>query len=152
MKERFTTEEWQSLKTLPFVVCVLTAAADGVIDQKEAEEIVRQLREGAALKDELHRELIVDITSSAGGDQKPMNRQGAENTVQKIKGVLKDKLSDDEYQRFVGSLILSGLKVANSSGGFLGMGNKVSKEEQAILGAIAALFDLDPSSVSKHFG
>ena len=152
MKERFSTEEWEDLKTLPIVVCVLTAAADGKVDQKEAREIVRQLREGAALKDELHRELIVDLASSGGVAQKGMDRQGAENIVERVKGALKAKLSDDEYQRFISSLFLSGMRVASSSGGFLGMGDKVSKEEKAMLGAIATLFDLDPVAIRKHFG
>ena len=153
MKERFSSEEWESLKILPVAVFVMVAGADGNVDQKEILEFATQIGKGGMLKDELHRELIVDISGNLKEVlQKVGNPQAAKNLVEETKGILKAKLSADEYQRFIGSLIISGVRVANASGGgFLGMGDKISKEEKTVLAAIAIAWDLDPQSISKHF-
>jgi len=155
MKEKFTQEEWQLLKLLPFQVFVLVAGADGRIDKDEVAQLQKDLREAPYYKDPLHRELFMDILSS---DINALIKEAANvaklaERASQMKVTLKEKLRPDEYQRFVASMFINGLKTARASGGgFLGFGDKVSKEEKRALVMFAAMFDLDIESMSKFFG
>ena len=155
MKEKFTHEEWQLLKILPFQVFIMVAGADGRIDKDEIAQLQKDLRDAPFYKDELHKELLIDILSSdinalikeAGAATKV-----AERTSQ-MRTILQQKLTPDEYQRFLGSMFLNGLRVARASGGgALGLGDKVSKEEKGALVTLATIFELDLGSLSNLFG
>jgi hypothetical protein len=151
MKERFSAQEWQDLRVVPLAAFYLVAGADGKVDEKEVAAFVTELAAGAALKDELHRELALDIASDVQ-TALASAQANAQGHVARAKGILKAKLSADEYQRFVGSLFISGLKVARASGGgFLGLGDKISEEEKAALAVFATVWELDPASLSKFF-
>jgi len=150
MKEKFSTEEWEDLKILPFAVFVVVAGADGKVDQKEVAEFATQVAQGAALKDPLHRELVVDIAGSTGDLLAKATARGRSDFVDSTKAVLKSKLTEDEYQRFIGSLFISGLRVAKASGPWFG--DKVSNEEKKMLAGFGASWGLDVGSISKHFG
>ncbi len=154
MKEKFSQEEWELLKLLPFQVFYLVAGADGKIDQEEIGQLQKDLRDAPFYKDELHKELTIDILSS---DIKALIKEAgkidklAERTRQ-IKECLKEKLTIKEYQKFLGSIFMNGVKVARASGGgVLGLGEKVSAEEKRALGAFAAIFELDLANLSKLF-
>ena len=64
MKEKFTQEEWELLKLLPFQIFVMVAGADQNIDEKEITQLHEDLKSAPFYKDPLHRELFVDILSS----------------------------------------------------------------------------------------
>lgn len=154
MKEKFTEDEWKILKILPLIAPVLVAGIDGKIDEMEKAEMDKQLKEAVWLKDPLHKELLIDLGRSdldfVLEDAMSVPRS---EFISKVKGILKSKLTTDEYQRFIGSMFISGIKVAKASGGgFLGLGDKMSKDEAKALALFAALFDLDPKSIEKHFG
>ena len=155
MKEKFTKEEWELLKVLPFQVFVMVAGADGRVDKDELAQLKKDLRDAPCYKDPLHRELFVDILSS---DIKALIKEATDvskftERVNRMKAILKKKLTPSEYQRFVGSMFINGLKIARASGGgLLGLGDKVSKEEKLALVAFAAMFNLDMESLSKFFG
>jgi len=154
MKEKFTQEEWQLLKLLPFQVFVLVAGADGRIDKEEVAQLQKDLRDAPFYKDLLHRELFIDILSS---DINALITEAADVTklaarASQMKAILQQKLTPEEYQRFVGSMFINGVKVARASGGgVLGLGDKVSEEEKRALALFAAMFDLDTANVSKLF-
>ena len=154
MKEKFTQEEWQLLKLLPFQVFVLVAGADGRVDKEEVAQLQKDLRDAPFYKDPLHRELFVDILSS---DINSLIREAADATklparASQMKTILQQKLTPEEYQRFIGSMFINGVKVARASGGgVLGLGDKVSEEEKRALALFAAMFDLDAANVSKLF-
>jgi hypothetical protein len=154
MKERFTPEEWSLLKTLPFQVFVLVAGSDKKIDKKEIEQLQKDLQSAAFYRDPLHREVAVDILTS---DIDALIKQAMDVSqfaarASRIKTFLHEKLSSEEYQRFVGSLFVDGLKIARASGGgAFGMGDKVSDEEKLALAALATLFDLDVNTLSQYY-
>jgi len=154
MKEKFTQEEWQLLKLLPFQVFVLVAGADGRIDKEEVAQLQKDLRDAPFYKDLLHRELFIDILSS---DINALITEAADVTklaarASQMKAILQQKLTPEEYQRFVGSMFINGVKVARASGGgVLGLGDKVSEEEKRALALFATMFDLDTANVSKLF-
>ncbi len=154
MKEKFTQEEWQLLKLLPFRVFVLVAGADGRIDKGEVEQLQKDFRDAPFYKDPLHRELFIDILSS---DINALIQEAADvsklaEQSSQMKAILKEKLTPEEYQRFLGSMFINGLKVARASGGGpLGLGEKVSEEEKRALTMFATVFELDLAAVSKSF-
>lgn len=154
MRERFTQEEWELLKLLPFQVFVLVAGADQKIDEAEVAQLNEDLRTAPFYKDPLHRELFVDILTS---DVNSLTKEAMDisrfvERANQIKVILREKLTPEEYQRFVASMFINGLKIARASGGgFLGLGDKVSAEEKRALFLFAAMFDLDLESLSRFF-
>jgi hypothetical protein len=155
MKERFTPEEWSQLKVLPFQVFALVAASDEKIDQKELDQLQSDLKNAAFYRDPLHREIALDILTS---DMQSLIQQALDVSqfaprASSIKTFLTEKLSTEEYQRFMGSLFIDGLKVARASGGgAFGLGDKVSGKEKLALTMLATLFGLDVNTLSEHFG
>jgi len=154
MREKFTREEWELLKLLPFQVFALVAGADQKVDEAEVAQLLKDLQEAPFYKDPLHRELFVEILSSdiSALIKEAMDFSKYLERANQMKAILKEKLTPDEYQRFVGSMFVNGLRVARASGGsFLGRGDKVSEEEKRALLLFAAMFDLDLESLSKSF-
>jgi hypothetical protein len=154
MKEKFSQEEWELLKLLPFQVFIMAAGADGRIDKEEVAQLQKDFRDAPFYKDELHKELFIDILSSdinalireAGNVTKLLERSS------QMKAILKQKLTPEEYQRFLGSMFMNGVKVTRASGGgILGLGDKVSEEEKRALATFAATFELDLGNLSKLF-
>ena len=154
MKEKFNQEEWQLLKLLPFQVFVLVAGADGRIDKEEIAQLQKDLRDAPFYKDALHKELFIDIVSS---DINALIREVADvsklaERASRMKTVLRQKLTPQEYQSFLGSMFINGLKVARASGGgVLGLGDKVSEEEKRALATFAAIFEVDVGGLSTLF-
>lgn len=152
MKDRFSDEEWHLLKFLPFQAFMLVAAADGVVDESEMGILSAQLREAATLIDPLHRALFVDLVQEDLQEyvQGSTPDRFAES-LDPMKALLRDRLSEEEYQSFVASLFASGLEVARASGGrFLGVGDKVSREEMDMLATFAAAFGLEPQALERY--
>ena len=65
MRERFTTEEWEAVKRLPFVAFGMVAGADGALQREEAERFVEELRATAFCREPLRRALTQDVLASA---------------------------------------------------------------------------------------
>ena len=154
MKDKFASEDWELLKMLPIMVFIMVAGADGNIDDKEKAQLVEDIKKAPFYTDPLHKELGMAIISSDFGEllKKSMDMSKLTERASKMKDALKDKLTKDEYDRFLGSMFINGLKVARSSGGgALGLGDKVSDEEKTALAFFAAMFDLDLTTIEKHF-
>ncbi len=154
MKEKFTQEEWGLLKLLPFQVFIMVAGADGRIDKEEVGQLQKDLRDAPFYKDALHKELFMDILSSDINAliQEAGNATKLPERLSQMKIILKQKLAPEEYQRFLGSMFMNGVKVARASGGgVLGLGEKVSAEEKRALAVFAANFELDLANLSKLF-
>jgi hypothetical protein len=155
VKEKFSPAEWELLKLLPFHIFVMVAGADRKIDEKEIAQLNEDLKTAPYYKDPLHRELFLDILASDVNAlaQEAMDPSKLLQRANQIKAILKEKLTLDEYQRFVASIFVNGLQIARASGGgFLGRGDKVSEEEKLALAAFAAMFELAPDSLSRFFG
>jgi tellurite resistance protein len=137
----FTPEEWETLLKAPVLVFLLVAAMDGKVDEKEVKGFQKILREAATYKSELLRNILIatmdkipailaQILSSSGD---------AGRTLQQVKAIAEAKLPVEEAKLFKQSLLYVGKQIAESSGGFLGFGSKISKEEKAALNAVALL-------------
>jgi hypothetical protein len=155
IKERFKRDEWELLKILPFQVFILVAASDANVDSAEVEQFQRDMSTAAMYKDVLHRELMLDVVQ---GDmqsllKKAMDTSTFTDRMRRMKSILQARLTMEEYQRFVASVFIDGLKIARASGGRpAGEGANISEDEKRALVVLAALFDLDINSLPKYYG
>ncbi|NNG15791.1 MAG: hypothetical protein HKM89_04860 [Gemmatimonadales bacterium] len=143
MKERFEATEWAHLQALPIHLFAAIAIADGEIQKEEIEEFVRRLTIGAhGYKDPLHRELARSIVDA--DILKVLKRKDAGGfKPDKTKQVLKEKLTSEEYQKFVGSLFIDAFNIAAASKTGLFRKKAISAEEHERLTAIAIFWEVE---------
>lgn len=152
MIERFSPDEWELLKSIPMNAFLVIAGADGGLDANEAQTFMAEIGASTFLKDELHRELMAGMNDgfmsimAAASEYTPESRE-------RMKALLRARLSTDEYQRFFASVFISAIGIARASGGHAaGSAANANREEKEALIAWGVLWDLDPASVSKYFG
>lgn len=125
----------------PLLIFLLVAAADGKVDKKEFDEfqkVIVGVMTGATplLRDAMSRLLPrMEQTFDELEDINP----GEE--LERLAVVL-DTHYPKEAKAFKEQLVSIGIKIAESSGGFLGFGSKVSKDEKAAIAGIAVTLGL----------
>ncbi len=152
MKERFESAEWELLKVLPFHLFRAVAIADGEIQKEELKEFLERLMRGAAgYKDPLHRELARSIVDGDVAELlKGMGGGGFD--PERTKQILKEKLTSDEYQRFIGSLFIDAVNIAAASKTGWLRKKAISDEEQQRLTAIGLYWEVDLGRVRGLMG
>jgi hypothetical protein len=149
MKERFSDQEWRTIMSLPFAIFGVVASADGKVDEKEIEEFTkRTLNPLWQYKDALHQEVARDI---AGSDVSALIQEGMQLDPEPVRAMLKEKLSEDEYQSFLGSIFVDEMAVARASGGGIFRKGKIKDKESERLVGFAAFFGIDLEKVQKIF-
>lgn len=151
MKEKFTDHERNLLKTVPVKFMYYVAAADGKVDSDEMAVIAANMT-SSQVDNRLHAELLADT------DLKTLETlikkiQNVDRTIldaANIKKFLKSKLSDDEFIQFIKSAFSQAVDVAKASGGFVGLGNKVSNKEVETLKVLAETYGLDIESLTAR--
>jgi len=137
--EQFSPAEWSTLRQSPVLVYLASAVADGRVDRKEVASFRDLLDSPDKIESELMRALIADI-----GDELPAliaSVQAAQGDflleLSRVATLVESKLSADDAKQFKRSLLYVGKTVAEASGGFLGLGDKVGHEEKATLAAVS---------------
>ncbi len=145
LRERFTDEEWQQLKQIPFQIFFVVAMADGKVDAKEIAAFVNRTEAAASLDNPLLRELMHGLSQDEIRNHlaNPPSSNEAEQLSRTVRAILRDKLVPGEKFEFIGAALALGLEVAQASGGFFGLGSKVSKVEKQALGLWGAFYALD---------
>ncbi|MHC5009855.1 MAG: hypothetical protein ACYTG6_02770 [Planctomycetota bacterium] len=135
MRERFSTEDWNAVRMLPFVVFARVAYADGAIQREEATRFTEELKSSAFCKDELRRELSQDILASDFMDMftQAMDRETWDGRIDAATTALRRSLPDAGYRKFVGDLILFAIGVAIAAGGEEGESLKTPEEEAELI-------------------
>lgn len=119
----------------PILVCILIAGADGTIDRREVNEAIEQAKKRQAQIgiSDFYKELGEDfedklkiVLRDYSPDPTQRNAQIAEE-LKRLNDIL-PKLDKDFSAKFYKSLREIALKIAQSSGGILGM-KSVGKEE-----------------------
>jgi len=156
IKKKFSKEEWEALKLLPFQIFLAIAGADREIDSKEKRAFVDFLKEAPFLKESLIKELFLDILSSA--DFKSYydtsfrgGWKGFVDNLKRQKEILEQELDSEEYQIIVGGFFVMAYYIANASGEILGTGERICKEEADILDLIISIFNIDFKRYSSNF-
>jgi hypothetical protein len=140
-----TADEMNLLVYAPIVVFCLVAGADRKIDSKEINAFQRELVKGVATESEALQAAMIEAIA----DFKPLVNHllndgiDINKTLVDIVSLLDNRLPSKEALSFKVSLLRIGTKVAEASGGYLGMfGDKVCKAEKQVLAEMAVLFGL----------
>ena len=142
MRERFTQVEWLNLVRLPVVVFVAVAMADGRADSGEQNGFLEYVQRTTHVDPLLS--LLCDTLAEQGRDalQLSEREQDFRSYLRDTRSVLEDRLSPQERRSFLAGLLCLGHHIADASGGFWGLGNRVSAVESARLDEVSELLDL----------
>lgn len=136
-----SAEEMTMITRSPLLIFLLVAAADGKVDKKEFNEfhnVIVGVMTGATplLRDAMSRLLPrMEQTFDELEDVNPAEE------LQRLATVL-DTHYPKEAMAFKEQLLNIAVKIAESSGGFLGFGSKISKDEKAVIAGIAVTLGL----------
>jgi hypothetical protein len=137
----FTNDEWRLLELSPLWAWGLIAAADGKIDKKEVQNLIKMFRDGALMADPLVREVLASVAQNIEALIQQLAAGSAKDIpagLRKVAALLDTKVTNAEAVNFKRALYYIAKTTAEASGGFLGIfGSKISKEEQAMLVIIA---------------
>lgn len=131
----------------PFVF-LLVAAADGSIDKKE-------LKRFSQLMAEEDYAILAAVMSQAGLPIEQLLAACKErladpvNELMTLGQVIDARLPTDAAGQFKAALLKLGHAIAQASGGFLGFGRKIDKQEATMLALIVAAFSQSGASASE---
>jgi len=134
--------EMQSwLESLPNVCFILVAGIDGEIDKKETIAFGKAIQQYLEHPNPLVREVFTAATDRAEQDFKEIMEMGSSGAIMlplRLVASRKTALekSPEHAEEFFKVLIEMSNSIASASGGFLGFGSKISKEEKAALTVI----------------
>jgi hypothetical protein len=137
-------EDISTLAYAPIAVFCVVAGADGSIDKKEAKAFQLEIIKGVATDSELMQRVMVQVIADFETMLHGFLNQeiDAKEKLKEILSILNNKLSEGESLEFKLTLFAIGKSVAEASGGFLGFGSKISKEEKQALVGLAMFFGL----------
>lgn len=135
-----TPDEFETLKQSLCLVFFLVAAADGKVDKKEVTSFLTLLVDSGKFSDPLLNRLITNVVRElptmiavmASGQVDYIGELG------KVRRIVDARLPAARAQEFKLALLSVGVEIASASGGFLGFGSKISKDEKKALAGIAA--------------
>ena len=136
-----TEEESELLARAPLIAFMLVAASDGKLDRKELEsfnKIVMGVLSGDCPP---LRKAVTDMLPQLERFFKEMGDRNLMEDLQRVATVV-DRYHPNEAEAFKHGLVGIAIEVANSSGGFLGFGSKISKDEKLAIAGIAVALGL----------
>ena len=126
--------EAETLAALTMYPLVAVAWADGVLEASEREAVLRGAEQAGLAGDRAAARLLQDWLDAPP----PPELLAAWHDYAKA---ICTELSVDERAQLRDQLIGRAHAVADAAGGFLGLGNRVSKEEAALLDELKSAFD-----------
>lgn len=140
----FSGEDFEVLKQAPFLIFYLVATADGKIDKKELAKFFSVISDLSNYKSPLTHKVITNIINDISKMVIEISHKEMSYPAElaKLRVIIDDNLPAEEANKFKMDLVAMGKKIAEASGGFLGLGNKISKEEKTVLNAIAVFLGL----------
>jgi uncharacterized tellurite resistance protein B-like protein len=143
---QLSEKELAVLTYAPLLVFFTVAGADGSIDKKEMQAFQKALANGIKTDSELMANVLVRLIAHFEQLLTSLTSKEVEmsEATAAVLSVLNSSLPEDEAIKFKKSMLNIGKKVAEASGGFLGIfGSKISKEEQAALDALSNLLGVE---------
>ena len=142
-------KQWDIIAHSVVAVFVLTAGADGEVDKKEIGAFQKKLVEGLTGVAEGEIMTLAVLKAATNLEERLMsfNQQGAESMAGLIimaRQIVEAAVDEEKATAFSKALYDMAKSVAEASGGgFLGMGSKIGKEEEAVLDGIKLMLGLD---------
>lgn len=139
-KARIPAKDYAHLQRLPLLIFRLVAGADAKVDRKELQALKNLMRVPICrdtFASHLFKSLIY-FGSTATGAKKVQSLSDAYLT--QIRSILDKHLSPEQFNEFGEDVLTFGSIIAAASGGVLGFGNKISKEEKVALYLLESYF------------
>ena len=124
----------ETMVSLEQVPLIEIAWADGSIDEKEREAMLE------AAVDAGFEKGSVNYTVIEGWMKRRPPKQLLEAWTEYARALC-ENLTDEEKRCFREKVINRAVRIAAASGGYLGLGNKISKAEQQVIDALNAVFE-----------
>lgn len=137
-KDTLAATDWETLQLGVIAMFFGVAAADGNVDEKEIEAFAKEMIEAPLYKSALAREVFQSIGSElkellAKYKADPRNQL---KHLTDVADALDRAVPAEDRDGFKKALITVALKVAQATGGVLGFGDKISKDEKTAIAAI----------------
>lgn len=139
LQSKVAKSDWEQFLDIPFIVFYIIAGADGKVDDQEFEGYVRCLRN---TDDKILDEILANINPDFGENlaSLPRNIPKLRKMLLRRKDLLENSVSKADYENFASEMLSIAKNVAESSGGILGLGDKVSQSERKALSTLEAIF------------
>ncbi len=124
----------ETLTSVGLIPLVAVAWADGVMEDKEREAILKAAEQSGISPDQASFQIV-----SSWLDQRPSD-QLLDSWKEYIRA-MKPAIDDTAMAQLESSVISRARGVAEAAGGFLGFGNKISDVEQKVLDDLAGAFE-----------
>ncbi len=137
--KELTGDDWALLAKAPCVVFVMVAAADGKVDKKELAMFGGLLRKHADVPLPVFSKVLKIALANLEHMISELVNCGIPPVVQlaQVRGLLDSgKMRPEEAADVAKGLYALGRAIASASGGFLGFGSKISKQEAEVLDVI----------------
>lgn len=135
-QEVLSGEDWANLAKSPCLVFLMVAAADGGVDEKEISAFGAILRQHKAVTSPIFSK-ILQIAQANFETFIAEFMQSGDQAKQQLKEfatlLASGKIPQDEAISIAHHLCGLGVAIASASGGFLGFGSKISKQEKEVL-------------------
>lgn len=141
-----TDEEWNFIAQGPVLAFLMVAAADGSVDKKEVEGFAKVLGGLAAQQQHEAVSRMMRTAQERFHEVLPRLIQGQTDPMQVMQALtmlLNDRFSPEDAKIMKISLVYLAREVAAASGGFLGFGPKISKDEKKAIAALVHMLGLD---------
>ena len=144
----FSVEEFEVLKQAPFLIFFLVAASDGKVDKKEVVAFANLLSDPNKITNPLLIRIITNVINNTREMLADMATRKLDfvGELTKLGSVVDNNMPEAEANAFKVSLLSMAVEIAGASGGFLGFGSKISKEEKASIAGIALCLGIKPPS------
>ena len=130
----FKAWEWNKLIELPALLFQLIAGADGEIDKKEINTFVEILKK-ADNTDDLFTALLISTANNFNEIYSDVSHSSYDiwHNLNAIVQIFKPHLSTNDLSKIKSDIQTFAENIAKSSGGFMGFGAKIGKEERNTL-------------------
>lgn len=137
-EEELSDEEWELLVRAPLLVFMAVAVADGKLDKKEMAAFEKVVANVMTCATPLLRQAMAQMLPEMEYHLEQLQQQDSAADLARVAHILDTDFAD-EALAFKHSLVTIGIQIAEASGGFLGFGNKISKEEGEAIAGIAVI-------------
>jgi hypothetical protein len=134
-------EDREVLVRAPLLVFLLVAAADGKVDKKELRAFESAITNVMTTATPLLREVMAEMLPQLERHLTDLQERNPVDDLKRLASIL-DTRYPNEAEAFKHTLVAIAIQIAESSGGFLGFGSKVSKEEAKSIAGIAVILGI----------
>lgn len=141
MRSKFKRAEWKKVTLLPLSLFYHTALVDGYVADEEVDAFFDYIRRSSQLKEPLTKEIFTSY--GFGSELAAMKHDAVKLDLNEVKGILRSKLTRDEYEMFCASICYYlPVSIARAESG-------IDQDEAETISRIASCFDLDPDTIER---